>query len=709
MLRKLTTKNFRKLEDNVFEFGPGLQVVRGANEAGKSTMLEAIAYALFGAKACRESLEQVVTWGKDAKSLAVELAVVFEDVEYVVTRSPRGAEVNYAGGRVVGQGEVTAFISKMLGADAKVAGKLMLASQGGIRGTLEEGGTATIKLIESLADFEVVDYVIELIQSNLLTGPTSVPEDRLKSAQAALEVAKQAATPPNTIELEQKSLRCSEGIAARQHSIDTNLKPWFEKAQGNVNAARGALKQREDIQREIERLSAARNQRLRDLEAAEKVASSGPTDGAVEMARKDLAGAESSERELAIYRQFEALTWPEVFWEGDKASFDDAVNTAERHARECRQSIAGWTGEMRALVSSYNGKGDTCKACGQKLPDAAAIVAHNREIDAKVKDLDAHIATARRQAEAAEADLADLQGVTKAAQPIEAFLARHGERVGSGGAGESYPPRFHWKGAEPQVRGVTALRAKLHGLEAAQKAAIAARARADMLEKQIDEDTRTMKMREEQIAQCSYADNLAELEADFAEAQRGWNTASGEISELKYLKDQVQDEIRALRAAYEVAKRGAETAARALEQAKRELEDLDFNNTLLKRVRQARPVIADKLWSIVLAAVSNYFSQMRGTKSIVTRQGNEFLVDGKPIAGLSGSTLDVLGLGIRLALTRTFLPNSPLLVLDEPAAAMDENRTAATMGFLVSAGFAQTLVVTHEDQTESVAQNLITI
>jgi hypothetical protein len=38
---------------------------------------------------------------------------------------------------------------------------------------------------------------------------------------------------------------------------------------------------------------------------------------------------------------------------------------------------------------------------------------------------------------------------------------------------------------------------------------------------------------------------------------------------------------------------------------------------------------------------------------------------------------------------------------------MDEDRTQATMGFLVSAGFDQMLVVTHEDLSEQVADNLI--
>jgi ABC-type transport system involved in cytochrome bd biosynthesis fused ATPase/permease subunit len=138
---------------------------------------------------------------------------------------------------------------------------------------------------------------------------------------------------------------------------------------------------------------------------------------------------------------------------------------------------------------------------------------------------------------------------------------------------------------------------------------------------------------------------------------------------------------------------------------------MHFNNTLQKAVRLARPVIADKLWTVVLAAVSTYFSTMRGEKSVVTREGNSFKVDGHVVGGggLSGSALDLLGLSIRMALTRTFLPTAPFLILDEPAAAMDEERTRQMLGFLVAAGFQQTILVTHESESESVADNLITI
>ena len=148
-------------------------------------------------------------------------------------------------------------------------------------------------------------------------------------------------------------------------------------------------------------------------------------------------------------------------------------------------------------------------------------------------------------------------------------------------------------------------------------------------------------------------------------------------------------------------------AEASLKKAEEALHTLQFNNALLKAVRSARPVIADKLWSLVLGAVSRYFSEMRGSRSLVTKTTDGFVVDGHSASTLSGSTLDILGLAVRVALVKTFVPHAALLVLDEPTAAMDVERTAITLGFLAKTGFRQTIIVSHEEATEAVADNLI--
>jgi hypothetical protein len=131
------------------------------------------------------------------------------------------------------------------------------------------------------------------------------------------------------------------------------------------------------------------------------------------------------------------------------------------------------------------------------------------------------------------------------------------------------------------------------------------------------------------------------------------------------------------------------------------------NNALIKKLRDVRPIVANRLWSIVLASVSTYFSQIRGTPSVVTRSSASFAVGGKPVGGLSGSTLDALGLAIRMALSKTFLPSIDYLLLDEPSAGMDEERETAMLGLLAATGYGQVLVVTHSSLADTFANNLI--
>ena len=94
---------------------------------------------------------------------------------------------------------------------------------------------------------------------------------------------------------------------------------------------------------------------------------------------------------------------------------------------------------------------------------------------------------------------------------------------------------------------------------------------------------------------------------------------------------------------------------------------------------------------------------------MVTKDSDGFKVNGSSVKSLSGSTLDVLALAIRVALTKTFIPNTSLLILDECAAGCDKDRTANLLGFLSSVGFRQILLASHDELSESVADRVINL
>ena len=143
MIQKLSLKNFRQHRDREIVFGAGMTAIRGGNEAGKSTIFEAIAYAMFGSAALRDSVEEVVLWGEATTSLRVELDFVVDGITYTVKRSQKSAEINYDGGIVTNQKEVTGYICRLLKVDAAAAARLTMSNQNQIRGALEAGPKAT--------------------------------------------------------------------------------------------------------------------------------------------------------------------------------------------------------------------------------------------------------------------------------------------------------------------------------------------------------------------------------------------------------------------------------------------------------------------------------------------------------------------------------------------------------------------------------------
>ena len=91
--------------------------------------------------------------------------------------------------------------------------------------------------------------------------------------------------------------------------------------------------------------------------------------------------------------------------------------------------------------------------------------------------------------------------------------------------------------------------------------------------------------------------------------------------------------------------------------------------------------------------------------SIATKGG--FKVNGREVPALSGSTLDILGLAMRVALTRTFLPSAPFIVLDEPAAACDEQRTHNMLAFIAGAGVEQVILCSHDGSSVAVSDAVL--
>jgi DNA repair exonuclease SbcCD ATPase subunit len=721
MFETLTLKCFRKCLDETLNFTPGLNVIRGANEAGKTTRMEALQYALFGTPALRTSLEDAVTWGHKVSELKVVLTLVIDGRRVTFTRSHAGAEAEEDGQILAtGQVGVTQLAAKLLGIDGKVAQRLVFANQGGIRGALEEGPKAIATQIESLAGFDVFDKVIERMQERLLLGSSASVEARLDDARQKLE----AWVPPEPIDvaaIDAEKARLEQGIAAQQADIarvegELTRERDAQAEAIKVEAARQGVTY--DIEATRARLDSARKAADQSRERAAKM----PSEDALKEAGAKVEQAKQGAQLASVYAEFQKLSYPEQFWEGDDQSLLDEI-TATRKAyegmaarvRDEKQKRTEAAALYRRLEQGIV-KSLDCPTCGQPIKDRTQVEARNAELKQQMEAAQATIDAAHAaeqgyqwQEKELGTTLSTLHDLGLLAQSFAFFAAAHKDHVAADT--QFVPCKLSWIGPVPDATAPTLKEAQkvLEALEAQAADARKAQGEVDVLEQQVIESKRELVQREQKLAQMpapvdgsALAKRISDLENERVQLSGALLNIRGELGDLISRLQHQQ-------ARYDTEMRAGESLREAVKRIGEELETLQFNNALLKKIRAIRPRVADRLWNQILAAVGTIFSRLRGEDSVVVKDAKGFTCNGRAVEALSGSTLDALGVAIRAALCKTFLPHWGAVILDEPASACDPDRTAALLGFLASSGFSQVLLVTHEELSETFADTLLTL
>ena len=700
MFKTLQVTNFRKLRDATFDFTQGLNALRGGNEAGKSSCFESLAYAMFGVDALREPLADVVTWGEKETSLKVVLDWTVNTFAVQIRRSKSGAEISVDGKLVAtGQKEVTRFVEGLLGAPPKVASKLMLANQASLRGALSDGPTATAQLIEQLSNFALIDEVIQLVIDNLPTGVTTAVEQQIRTLGE--QMAAEAPGELDVRDLEAAVLNVEDGRAKDEAQIAEVTKE-LPAAKAAADAARALSTKLAGHQRDAQQAEALATSLVGQLSRLQPQSSATPEQ--VEALREQVRAANSFDDAKMAWSMLSRLQTPDSVWEGDRASFDAAV--AENKAGLARLALE--LSKLQVAVATVSGKvikETSCAFCGKDLKDVPEVLAFNSPLQQELAQLRQDAARGEEVLKEFQADEVELLAIAKADRLVRDVYAKHHAYFDM--VETTVPPTWAWKG--PDMSG-PAPGSPLQALRAAE---------AEITRATQDQGRRTTL--DAQLAQANAKlldSQLAASEAEFAlKGDRSIGFETDMLAKLKYHQDRVAEfkresqrlgqaiqtakEMHAMRVATQARLQAAHAAA--LEA----LEQQQLNNVLLRKLRGARPKVADKLWAAVLSTVSYYFSAIRGTQSVVTRDDAGFKVDGKPVPGLSGSTLDALGLAIRIALTKTFLPNNDFLILDEPAAACDDGREANMLAVITTAGFDQVLLVTHSNLADAYADRMI--
>lgn len=693
MFKKVHLAFFGKHEDLTVEFTEGLNVIRAANEQGKSTLLRAIAYAMFGAKALKETLEETVTYDHKVTELKVTLDLRIAGIDLNIRRGKSGAECVAGSQRITGQNEVTKYVESLLGSSADTAFKLMLAKQSSVSGALSEGPSGPVSLIETLADFDLITSLVDLVQNKLPSGSTRVVEDQItRLSEAAAE------------QILDTTANTRQGISAVESSLVVHK---MEEQQAKNDVV--------DHAPLVAQLADARNTRTkRNSLVSQLFAAAGKVESCV-------IPPDGDDAKIATYSK----EWQEVKLrlEADKVRkaladlgpVNYAFKTAEEHEADKlalgfrlkklydeSQTVQMQIGGLSAKLITET----ACGLCGKDLTDVPEVVEKNRVTQEALNKAKAQLAQIATDIQEALQEETRLQAISKDDIRCKIVYATAGDYIKL--KPSTVPAGYEWVGPPPLGTDGQPDYAALIRAENDRKVAHAAKTaeRAQLVAQH------TSLCRQLEAVPEITDEHLASLQEEITKAEKtqaAYREARDKSLAIDRTLVALQATLSQELAVMAEAQKRVDGARVQLAEAAANLKEQNSNNILISKMRAARPVIADKLWTIVLSTVSSYFSSVRGEITTITRTDNGFRANGRPVSGLSGSTQDALGLSIRVALTKTFLPNASFLILDEVAAGMDDTRETAMLGLIASCGMEQVILVTHSPLADAFAVNIITL
>jgi hypothetical protein len=548
-----------------------------------------------------------------------------------------------------------------------------------------------VSLIEQLANMALIDQLVDKVQAHLPSGNTKLFDTQLAELAVLTPPTANLAPLEAAVEAADAAEYAAEDAAEQAQVEYESAKVEAEAAAARLNAAASVEVRRKMLQQQIGRAVADQQQPA-------------PTTSET-LTETQMTEAVQRQAEQRVIRshwdQFQRIVVVQtsVDRKAANAQLED-FRTRLAAAKSLVRSAELDRATVRAGIITQS----ACGLCGKDLRDVPEVVKVNKAAELRVAELTAVIEAQSAVVTACDNGYREILKLTEQDQVLKLAAAKISESVRVDD--ETLPARLTWVGK--------AVDSKLDTEDYNSRVLALRRYQSLVL----------MHQNQTAKAQQSEADLRAELAQTSPPAVYPGDAGAAANAATK-LKDS-----QAAVALHNAAKQATASARHALATASQEfnfvlerydaaqarraelvatLEAYTANNQLIKKLRDARPVVANRLWGSVLSAISTYFSSVRGVQSVVTRSDNKFLIDGKPVEAYSGSTKDALGLVIRVTLQKTFLGAIDFMLADEVAAAADANRETTMLGLLSTCGYSQVVLVTHSDLADAFASNIIQI
>lgn len=751
-LIKLATVNFKKLGTFVTNFTNGLNVIAGDNARGKSTLLQAIETALFGATVVPGKKENIPTWGQN--KFSVELTFQVLQHTYLVTRTGTTAKLlRLASGEasndeIVANGNtaVTAYVEELLGLAARDWNLFVQSKQGESSGILTFGATALNRKVEEFAGVELIEKVqgeaqrrytlhnstaeaklVSLEDIQALEDTVTQDKELKSAADAAEHDALKALGDMPEFTLQQPALASS--VARDQQRAVERASNAVDVAQGKLDSAHTAVKQ-----------AAARAEAvtLSDVDALTEDLMETQGDGTI--ARDEMTALRTQQN--AHLAAQTAFTKADAIFDGTNDAFqakfrefDEVEFIAERDMLDSdlipskQSEIDRESEEVGKAKVNYDNlimlsDGAVCPTCNRAKEDHDPVKLAEEAAEAKkwwenrtayVKQLKADMVVLTERRKVIVDQLAAFDVATKKVDEASAALAQAKEALKASPSvadalkeAEEAHDKLRTEYAE--------LQAKIKGLEenneryhAEQRALSSAETEVEVCTDALNDAMQALEALPEpptdaaiaaiEQEEAAYQSALTEWKEKRAALQAALNTAEQNGTHQTKLLEIAEGNLAKALAKNEAAKEDAALAKKY--------------GRLVQFLRTKRQDYMQEVWATVMGVSSKLVNQ--SSKGLITKLENtdgdfEFQEDGvmAPTSSASGAQKAFIGTSMRIGLARALYGSDSLLIFDEPTESCSEHN-AGSMAAMIASSAKQVLLITHRETDQALADNIINV
>ncbi|MFG0334177.1 MAG: AAA family ATPase, partial [Maioricimonas sp. JB049] len=461
MITYLRLQNFRRHEDVELHFSADqhLTLISGRNGAGKTSLLEAITFALYGeGRDGRRHLNRLVRRGAELEAMEVEIRLELDGNEYQVIRRRDGSSstaVLYVNGEpsVESVSAVTSEIGRLLGMDSTGFRMAVFAQQKELDGLASLTATQRRRMVARLLRLDEVaaardkgrtEYNVAAEALRTL-GPAADPSalrTRVSDHQRSVSALKEALSGAGEAVEE---LRKAEADLAERVSEYRGARERYAEAKGRERSALEAAKAAEsrlksvgpapeipEAPTDIETIRDAERvvvRRIDELKAAEDRNSE--TAALVEQRQQDCQRMEKVQEHLEALEDVTDLAVETL--RSELADLNRVAEEASQRAVSTASTLSVLEGKRVSLdsrLAEAEALGDVCSQCHQEV-SAKHKCTMLDDMRRQIGDVESSMQSARKETEEARAQhrsaVENLDRTRKALAEMERSLSRKGE------------------------------------------------------------------------------------------------------------------------------------------------------------------------------------------------------------------------------------------------------------------------------------------